>query len=154
MCSQENPEEGVIFKGALESKLSFTASPSPTPRRLSSTRIQNLKNLEGTFSPTGSGMTGHSATHSTEASQRDSRARTQSADMPLLRWTWLLRETEGDEGTEAQGPVVSHGHVLTGTESMTKTVVASLLPCRTTGCKFLSPLKAQNRLGEAKNPSS
>lgn len=36
-------------------------------------------------------------------------ARTQSADMPLPSSTWLFRETEGDEGKEAQGPVVSHG---------------------------------------------
>lgn len=80
VCSQENPEEGVIFKGALESKLSLIASPNPMPGSLSSTRIQNLKNLEGTFSHTGSGVAGHS----TETSQRNSKAREQSADMPLL----------------------------------------------------------------------
>lgn len=106
MCSQENPEEGVSFKGAPESKLSLIAPPNPVLRSLSSTRIQNLKNLKGTASPSGSGVAGCSAMHSTETPQGDSKARTQSADMTLLSWTWMLRETEGKD---AQGPVVSHG---------------------------------------------
>lgn len=81
----------------------------------------------------------------TETSQRESKARAQSADMPLLSWKWLLRETEGDKGKGAQGPVVSQGHVLPGTEFMTKTkkVVFSLPPCRSTGHIFLSPLQVQ-----------
>lgn len=71
--------------------------PSPVPRGLSSTRMQHLRDPEGTFSPTGSGMVECSAKQSTETPQRDSKASMLSADNSLLSWTWLLRET-GQQG--------------------------------------------------------
>lgn len=105
--------------------------------------MQQLRDPEGTFPPTGSGMAEYSAKQSTETPQRDPKASTLSADNSLLSWMWLLRE-RGQQG--GQGPVLSQGDVLTRTVLVenTKGAVVSLQPCRrSTGQVFLSPLEVQ-----------
>lgn len=107
--------------------------------------MQHLRDPEGTFSPTGSGMAECSAQQSTETPQRDPKASTLSADNSLLSWTWLLRET-GQQGGRWTRPVLSQGDVLTETALVENTkggccFTPTLQKKHRT--RFLSPLEVQ-----------